>query len=398
MKALRVLRSPFRYAVFKLKSIAKGSKLSKVWVEDHSPILVDLRSKLGVSRPFEGLSIGVCLPGTWEAFMYLSTLEAGGASILYYPMFCKAEVGIELLRSNSVRLFGANGSRKIVNNSDFIHDSTAFFGRLVVQERAAVKGIVEQTASGISIYEEFGAKGLLRQPVFDLNGSNVKRVGENRMATGLGLVEALLKLHIFLPSKHVLILGYGSVGEGCALYLGQLGCRVSIYDIDQNRVDEAKNSGYEVGELKQLLSQADVVVNVTGSSAPVLNGRELETLKCGAILVNMGGTGWNRQFLDGKRKIEVGDWITKVFLDHSRYVYEVARGLPVNFVFASGTDAETMDAVFSLSVLALEYLVDNYASLPKALQPIPEEIQREHLDLVARLSNRKDLLVLRKEQ
>lgn len=396
MKALRVLRSPFSYAVFKLKSIVKGSKLSKVWVEDHSPILVDLRSKLGVNRPFDGLRIGVCLPGTWESLMYLSTLEAGGASILYYPMFCRAEVGIELLRSSSVRLFGVNGSRKIVNNSDFIHDSTAFFGRLVVQERAAVKGIVEQTASGIAIYEGFGAKGLLRQPVFDLNGSNVKRVGENRMATGLGLVEALLKLHIFLPSKHVLILGYGSVGEGCALYLGQLGCRVSIYDIDQNRVDEAKNSGYGVGELKRLLCQADIIVNATGSSVPVLNSRELETLKCGAVLVNMGGTGWNRQFLDDKRKVEVGDWITKVFLDHSRYVYEVARGLPVNFVFASGTDAETMDAVFSLSVLALEYLVDNYGSLSKALQPIPEEIQREHFDLVARLSNRKDLMALRK--
>jgi adenosylhomocysteinase len=396
MTVLGVLRNPYSYAVWKLKSITKGSRLGRVWVEDHSPMLMSLRAELKAKRPFEGLRLGVCLPGTWESFMFLSALEAGGASLLYYPMFCSAEVGLELLKSDSVRLFSFQGVKKIVEKSDFVHDSTAFLGRLVVQQQAAVKGIIEQTASGTGVYKEFEAKSLLRQPVLDLNVSYVKRVGENKMATGLGLVEALLRLHIFLPSKRVLVLGYGSVGEGCALYLKGLGCRVSVYDIDRERVVEAENSGCEVGELKQLLPEADIVVNSTGSFSPVLGGKELGTLKSGAILVNMGGTGWDRQFFDGKRKIEAGDWITKVFVDESTYVYEVARGLPVNFLFASGTDAETMDVVFSLSVLALEYLVQNYGSLPKTLQPIPEEIQRKHLDMVEKYSKRTDMIVSRK--
>lgn len=397
MKVLRVLRNPITYAVFKLKSMTKGSDLGEVWIEDHSPILVNLRSELGANRPFEGVKIGVCLPGTWESFMFLSTLEAGGASMLYYPMFCKSEVGLELFKSDSIQLYNANGVRKIVNNSDFIHDSTAFFGKFAVHHQVPIKGIVEQTASGINIYKEFETKGLLRQPVFDLNGSHVKSIGENKMATGLGLVEALLKLHIFLPSKHVLVLGYGNVGEGCALYLSQLGCGVSVYDIDQDRTADAKKSGYKIGDLEQLLSQTDLVVNATGSSTPALDRKELEAVKCGAMLVNMGGTGWNQQFFSDKRIVEIGDWITKIFLDDSKYIYEVARGFPINFIFASGTDAETMDVVFSLSVLALEYLIDNYVSLPKTLQPIPEEIQRKHLDLVAQYSKRTDLIDLRKE-
>ena len=143
------------------------------------------------------------------------------------------------------------------------------------------------------------------------------------------------------------------------------------------------------------MPEADVVVNATGSFSPVLGGKELEALKSGAILVNMGGAGWDRQFFNGKRKIEAGDWITKAFLSESTYVYEVARGLPVNFLFASGTDAETMDVVFSLSVLALEYLVQNYGSLPKTLQSIPEEIQRRHLDMVEKYSKRTDMMVSR---
>jgi adenosylhomocysteinase len=396
MTMLRVLRNPYSYAVWKLKSITKGSRLGRVWVEDHSPMLVNLRAELNAKRPFEGLRLGVCLPGTWESFMFLSALEAGGASLLYYPMFCSAEVGLELLKQDSVRLFDAKSAGKIVKDSDFIHDSTAFLGRIVVRQQTGTKGIVEQTASGTSVYREFEAKGLLRQPVFDLNASYVKRVGENKMATGLGLVEALLRLHIFLPSKRVLVLGYGSVGEGCASYLKGLGCMVSVYDIDLERMGEAENMGLEVGDLGQLLPEADVVVNATGSFSPVLGDKELETLKSGAILVNMGGTGWDRQFFDGKLKVEAGDWITKVFLGESMYVYEVARGLPVNFLFASGTDAETMDVVFSLSVLALEYLVRNYGSLPKTLQPIPEEIQRKHLEMVEKLSKRTDMIAKRK--
>jgi adenosylhomocysteinase len=395
MRVLPILRSPVSYAVWRLKSATKGSRLGRVWAEDHSPILMSLRVELSAKRPFEGYRLGVCLPGTWESFMFLSALGAGGASLLYYPMFCSADVGLELLKSDSVRLFNAKGVGKIVRNSDFVHDSTAFLGRLVVRQQAGTKGIIEQTASGTSVYREFEAKGLLRQPVFDLNASYVKRVGENKMATGLGLVEALLRLHIFLPSKRVLVLGYGSVGEGCALYLKGLGCKVSVYDIDRERVVEAEKSGCEVGDLERFLPEADVVVNATGSFSPVLGGKELGALKSGAILVNMGGAGWDRQFFNGKRKIEAGDWITKVFLGESTYVYEVARGLPVNFLFASGTDAETMDVVFSLSVLALEYLVQNYGSLPKTLQPIPEEIQRRHLDMVAKYSKRTDMMVSR---
>jgi len=359
-------------------------------------MLMKLRSELGQKRTFEGLKLGVCLPGTWATFMFLSALEAAGASLLYYPMFCRPEVGLELLKSDSVRLFSVGGVGKIVRDSDFVHDSTAFFGKLVVRQRAKTKGIIEQTASGTIMYKEFQAKGLLRQPVFDLDMSYVKRVGENVMATGLGLVEALLKLHVFLPSKRMLILGYGSVGKGCASYLHSLGCKVSTYDINQEKMAEAEKAGYEVGELEQLLPRADIVVNATGSFTPVLGAKELCLLNRGAVLVNMGGTGWDRQFFEGKRRVEAGSWVSKVFFNDSEYVYEVGQGLPVNFLLASGTDTETMDVVFSLSVLAFEYLVQNYGSLPKTLQPIPEEIQRKHIELVAKYSARTDIVDLRK--
>jgi len=391
MDFMQVLRNPKNYAVWKLKRITKSSDMGRVWVEDHSPMLMMLRSELGQKRPFEGLKLGVCLPGTWEAFMFLSALEAGGASLLYYPMFCRPEVGLELLKSDSLRLFTIKSVGKIVSDSDFVHDSTAFFGRLVVRQQAETKGIIEQTASGTIVYREFQDRGLLRQPVLDLDMSYVKRVGENVMATGLGLVEALLRLHVFLPSKRVLVLGYGSVGKGCATYLHSLGCKVSAYDIDRERIAIAEKSDCEIGELEQLLPGADIVVNATGSSSPVLGAKELGLLNRGAVLVNMGGTGWDRRFFEGKRRVDTGGWVSKVFFDNSEYVYEVGRGLPVNFLLASGTDTETMDVVFSLSVLALEYLVQNYGSMPKTLQPIPEEIQRRHLDLTAKYSNRKDL-------
>ncbi len=386
-----------RSSKFRIACMVQRSKLGRNWVEDHSPLLVHLRREFGDSRPFEGLRIGVCLPGTWESFMFLLALQAGGARVLYYPMFCKPEVGLELLKTKNVQLFDRSEVEKCVRNSDFVYDSTAFFGRIVIQQHASVKGIIEQTASGIIIYRDFDAKNSLRQPVFDLDSSYVKRVGENKIATGLGLVEALLKLHLFLPAKHVLVLGWGSVGSGCAMYLKNLGCKVAVFDVDLAKLADAEKSGYQVGGLDELLPVADIVVNATGSSEPVLRAEELKQLKSGAILVNMGGNGWDRAFFADKMTEAAGDWITKIYLNDATHFYEIAKGLPVNFIFASGTDTETMDMVFSLSLLAFEHLVKNYSALPKTLQPIPDEIQNKHLELVERLSKRTDILQRKEE-
>lgn len=352
-------------------------------------MLLDLRKKFAMERSFEGLKIGICLPGTWESFMFLSALEAGGASIRYYPMFCQPEVGLELLRKK-VKLFGYNNSWKCAMESDFIYDSTAFFGENIVKKHIPVKGIIEQTASGINIYKDFDKRGLLRQPVLDLDSSMVKSVGENKQATGLGLVEALLKLHLFLPGKYMLILGYGNVGAGCASYLSKMGCEVGVYDTESNALKRAEESGHRVGSLMELLSRTDIVVNATGSANPVLRAKELEQLKSGAILANMGGCGWDRTYFRNKRIQPVGDWVSKVFVDDDSYLYELAQGLPVNFFFASGSDTETMDMVFSLSVHALQYLVENYESLPNCLLQIPDEIQKKHLKQVAKFSARKN--------
>ena len=383
---------------FKIRNLSKSSKLGRVWVEDHSPMLVNLREKFSADRPFEGLRIGVCLPGTWESFMFLSVLRAGSAKLLYYPMFCQPEVGIELMRNNTAKLFDYGKVARCVKDSDFIYDSTALFGKLIIEQNIPTKGIVEQTASGITIYKDFDSKGLLRQPVLDLDGSYVKRVGENKLATGMGLVEALLKLHFFLPNKQVLILGGGSVGSGCAMFLKGVGCKVALFDVDSEKMMKAKKEGYQIGTLKELLQNAEIIVNATGSSTPVLESEELKGLKSGAILANMGGSGWDQSFFLDKKVQIVGDWVKKIFLTDATYIYELAQGFPVNFIFASGTDTETMDVVFSLSVLALEYLIKNYDSLPKTLQPIPEEIQLKHIDLVKKLSKRKDLTNLKEEQ
>lgn len=393
-----VLKNPMLYAKFRIKRLIEKSDLWKNWVEDHSPMLVNLQKEIERRHVFQDLKLGICLPGTWESYMFLSTLSAGGAEIWFYPFMCKSGVEIELLKK-SIQIAKPGSLKKQINASDFLYDSTAFFGKMVVgRDDVPAKGIVEQTASGIKIYSEYSEKGLLKQPVLNLDAAFVKRTGENQLATGLGLVEALLKLHVYLPSKRVLILGFGNVGQGCALFSRRLGCEVSIYDIDGNKMSEAEIWGYRTGDLEKLLPEADVIVNATGSFTPVLGGNQLGGLKCGAVLTNMGGLGWDRGFFDDKHKEKVGGWMLKISLDGSRYIYEMAEGLPVNFIFASGTDTETMDVVFSLSVLALEYLVKNYESLPKALQPIPEELQQRHLELVSKVSTRSDLIKLKEKK
>jgi len=386
-----MLKNPLKYASFRFKTLVKQSKLSRVWVEDHSPILVHLRGRFAEERPFDGVKVGVCLPGTWQSLMMLSTLRAGGASISYYPMFCQADVGIELLKEKNIKLLKFNQLDKCVNQSDFVYDSTAVLGKIAIKNKVQLKGIIEQTASGIAIYRKYDAEGLLQQPVLNLDGSYVKKNWENKLATAFGLLESLFKLQIFLPSKQILVLGFGSIGSGSADYLKRIGCKVSVYDVDLQKMAEAEDCGYQTGALTELLSHADIVVNASGSLVPVLGETEINLLKKGAILVNLGGVGWDRQVFRSKRTQKVGDRILKVFLDNNRYIYELANGFPVNFVLASGTDTETMDMVFSLAVLALKSLVETYESLPNHLLPIPENVQLEHFGLVKKFSNLNDI-------
>lgn len=387
MTGLYFLKKP--YAKFKLGSLFRKSKLNRVWIEGHSPMLMNLKLKLTRDRPFDGIKIGTCLPGTWESFMFHSTLEAGGAHIACYPLFCLPEVGIEFLKSDNIRLYGQNDFYKCIMDSDFVHDTAATFGEAIINSHNKVKGVIEQTASGTYFYEKSDKNGLLRQPVFNLDSSHVKRVGENQMATGLGLIEALLKLHIFLPDKQVLILGFGNIGFGCASYLKRIGCKVSVFDINPKKTADAEGIGYPIGDLEDLLPQADIVVNTTGSPTPVLKANELEKLKSGTILANMGGYGWDREYLLDKYIQNVGDHVLRVSLNHAKCIYELAAGSPVNFVLASGTDMETMDLVFSLAIMVMQYMVENSQSLPAHLLSIPKEIQEKHMQQIAKISARK---------
>jgi len=393
-----MIKNLLEYIIFQVKCMGKGSKLNSLWIEDHSPLLASLKGSMTKNRCFEGLTIGVCLPGTWESYMFLSTITAGGARVWYYPMFCKPEVGVQLMKENTIKLVRSKNLVEHIRKSDFLYDSTAFFGKALIQNDISVKGIIEQTASGIKFYSKYYEKSLIKQPVLNIDGAFVKRIGENKRAAALGLIEALLKLHLFLPSKRVLILGYGSVGEGCAFYLSKLGCKIGVYDINKSKQIEAERCGYKTGQLEQLLSEADIIINATGSFTPVLDKEKLKMLKCKAILVNMGGIGWDQRFFDDKQKQKSGDWITKICLNNYKYIYEIAQGFPINLILASGTDTETMDVVFSLGILALQYLVKNYSSLPKNIQLIPKEIQLKHLEQVARLSERKDLVALWKDE
>jgi adenosylhomocysteinase len=352
--------------------LAENPNLKKEWVEDHSQMLFRLKGQLCKKKPFRNAILGICLPGTWETYMFLTALEAGGASVYFLPMFCKPEV-LEELRKTSIEIVRAIPLKRI----DFVHDTDAFIGRFIIKKKSKVKGVIEQTTSGVKKYLYYDQKGLLKCPVFDLNNSYIKKILENRLATGLGLIDALLKLYLFLPSKKVLIIGFGDVGFSCALYLKRLGCKVDIYDVDARKLNYAERLGYSTGGLKDLLPKADIVITATGSTSPALNDKELSMLKNGAVLANMGGKGWQRKVFRNRRVKQVGNNILKIIRDDGTCIYELAAGRPVNLVMASGSDIETMDIVFSLGVVTMEYLVKNYRALPRHVLNVPEEVQSQ---------------------
>jgi adenosylhomocysteinase len=247
--------------------------------------------------------------------------------------------------------------------------------RKALKKGKRAKGVIELTRSGVEKLREIENLGVFRKAI-SIDDSRIKGIGENVYGTGLGLLDALLRLNVQLPGKRAYIIGFGRVGEGCATLLKKIGCEVEVFDRDAVRNVLASSMGFRVRELEEGLSMADIVVTATGAEG-VINSSNVQFIRNGAIVCNMGA---------GEREIDLSgiDYERKDLGFVSRfsgrnYFYVVANGKPANLAVGNGTPLEVMDKTFALVVFALDYLVNNEFT---GILSTPEEIELRVASLV----------------
>ncbi len=376
--------------------------------ENEMPGLMALRNEHKKSQTLKGARITGCLHMTIQTAVLIETLIALGARVRWsscniystqdhaavamaqagVPVFAwKGETEREYLDciERSVAGWGPDGFDLILDDggdlTNFMHEKnqSALMSR--------VKGISEETTTGVRNLEKLHKKGLLKVPAINVNDSVTKSKFDNLYGCRESLVDGLKRAtDIMLAGKTVLVVGYGDVGKGSAQSLRSYGARVLISEIDPICALQASMEGYQVVCVDDVVEQVDIFVTATGCKDIIVKDHFLR-MKNGAIVCNIGhfdleiDMAWlNKNSKKSTLKPQVD--LHQVSGGHEIIV--LAEGRLVNLGCATGHPSFVMSHSFSNQVLAQMDLWKNrdkyQVGVYRLSKKLDEKVARLHLD------------------
>jgi len=360
------------------------------WVARHSPVLNRLaRERLG-DGSFEGRRVAVVVHLEAKT-AYLATLFAeAGAQVVAaasnamttQDSVCAALVrrGIEVhaVRGASADEFEADLLAAADFEPDIVVDDGAELTTRIVRRRpelaARLRGMSEETTTGVLRLRALAADGKLSFPAVAANDAWSKHLYDNRYGTGQSSIAAILRLtNLAGAGKRFCVIGYGWVGKGLARYAEGVGGTVTVVEIDPVAALEAHLDGHRVAPLAEALPDADVVITGTGT-VEALDAAALRHLKDGALLANAGHHDREIDVAALGPGEEVRDGVTRHDVAGKR-VYLLAGGHLVNISGADGHPVEIMDLSFSVQALSAHLIASR--DLRPGLQRLPAELDRE---------------------
>jgi adenosylhomocysteinase len=360
------------------------------WAELHQRLLQRLRIQFSETKPFEGLTIGMCLHVEPKTAVLCSVLQAGGAKVVITgsPGTTKNDVAAAL-RHSQVIVYGRQEDDSSRHRENIVqvlsHDPHLYVDNgadLVAANLAhsassrVFAGTEETTTGATRLRGELHS--LVSFPIIVINDSPLKLIMENEHGVGPTIVEGFMReTNLLVQSKRFVVFGYGSVGRGIARCLRRLGGQVTVVEVDSIRALEAVLDGMNVSTLEEALDFGDVYFTATGRPGAIA-GESLDHLPDGAILANAGHFSWEID-IAGLRKRAVTverfrEWVELFTLEDGRHITLLANGEMLNLAGGGGNPIETMDLGFALQAQSLAYLAVHRNHLPYGPQPVPGEI------------------------
>ncbi len=266
---------------------------------------------------------------------------------------------------------------------------------------ANVKGVSEETTTGVHRLYQLAEEGTLLFPAINVNDSVTKSKFDNLYGCRESLADGIKRAtDIMVAGKVVVIAGYGDVGKGCAQSMRGFGARVIVTEIDPICALQAAMEGYEVTTMEEAVKEADIVVTATGNYH-VVTGAHMEAMKDEAIICNIGhfDNEIEMSYLeetDGVTCLNIKPQVDKWTLKSGRSIVVLAEGRLVNLGCATGHPSFVMSNSFTNQVLAQIRLATD-KTLEKKVYILPkdldEEVARLHLERIG-----ATLTTLTKEQ
>jgi adenosylhomocysteinase len=372
------------------------------WARHHMQVLASIRSRFEEEAPFEGLRVGMALHVEAKTANLALTLAAGGAEVRLAA--CNPEstddrvvAGLQADGTVQVRARKGQSAKEYYEAIDWVLDGKPDFavddggdlGFMAHTKRKAalkhLKGVCEETTTGVMRFRAMADEGELRFPVIDVNGAQMKHLFDNRYGTGQSALDGVLHAtNLLIAGKEVVVAGYGWCGRGIASRAAGLGASVTVTEVDPIKAIEARLDGHRVSPMQEACAQADLVITATGCSS-VIDGRHVPHLKDGAVLANAGhfdNEVDKAALAKSAAKVEtVREGVTCYLQKDGRRLYLLSDGRLVNLASGQGHPVEIMDMSFAIQALALEHLAKNHKDLGPGVHIVPAAIDQE----VARL-------------
>jgi len=395
---------------FKVKdvSLADWGRKEIHLAEAEMPGLMSIREEYASSQPLKGARIAGCLHMTIQTAVLIETLTALGAEVQWSScnIFSTQDHAAAAIAAAGIPVFAWKGMND--EEFDWCIEQTLFFGEdrkplnLILDDGGdltnmvfdqfpelvnGIKGLSEETTTGVHRLHEREKNGTLVMPAINVNDSVTKSKFDNKYGCRESLVDSIRRAtDVMISGKVAVVAGYGDVGKGSAQSLQAAGARVIVTEIDPICALQAAMEGFEVKKMDDAVKEADIVVTATGNKDIIIGGH-FEMMKDKAIVCNIGhfdneiDVAWlNNNY--GSTKVEIKPQVDQYTLGDKDIIL-LAEGRLVNLGCATGHPSFVMSNSFANQTLAQIELwlhSDNYENkvytLPKHLD---EKVARLHL-------------------
>ncbi len=398
------------YIPYKVKDItlAEWGRKEIKMAEAEMPGLMALRAEYGQSKPLSGARIAGCLHMTIQTAVLIETLVELGAEVTWSScnIFSTQDHAAAAIAAAGIPVYAWKGMNE--EEFDWCIEQTLFFGEdrqplnmilddggdltNMVLDRypelvAAIKGISEETTTGVHRLYERVVNGTLPIPAININDSVTKSKFDNKYGCKESLVDAIRRAtDIMMAGKVAVVCGYGDVGKGSAESLRGAGARVIVTEIDPICALQAAMDGFQVLRLETAIPQANIVVTATGN-CNIVSEKHFRLMNDKTIVCNIGhfdneiDMAWlNKNY--GNTKYTIKPQVD-VFNVDSKEIIVLAEGRLVNLGCAMGHPSFVMSNSFTNQTLAQMELWNNHSNYENQVYVLPkhldEKVARLHL-------------------
>src|SRR6187431_2341910 len=379
--------------------------------EAEMPGLMALREEYGPSQPLKGARIAGCLHMTIQTAVLIETLTALGAEVKWSScnIFSTQDQAAAAIAATGIGVFAWKGQTQ--QESDWCIEQTLFFGgadrplNMILDDGgdltnmvfdvypeliANIKGLSEETTTGVHRLYERMAKGTLPMPAFNVNDSVTKSKFDNKYGCKESLVDSIRRATDVMMAGKVAVVGsYGDVGKGSAASLAGAGCRVIVTEIDPICALQAAMDGFEVKKMIDAVKEADIVVTASGCR-DLIRAEHFKLMKDKVIVCNIGhfdieiDIAWlNKNYGNTKDTIKPQVDIYNV---DGKDIIILAEGRLVNLGCATGHPSFVISNSFTNQTLAQLELWTNTAAYKNEVYMLPkhldEKVARLHLSKI----------------